>query len=115
MPLPLGQRLRLVKRNFRFRFGIPGRLRRPGILAFAAPGAALPTLKSEATGISPTSNDRQNGKKTPMRHDIDRFPPKSSCRLSYQACVIRRILWPSGMPVCGDRRLVNCFDPAETT
>jgi CspA family cold shock protein len=31
------------------------------------------------------------------RRDIDRFPPKSRCRLSYQACPIPRIVRPSGM------------------
>jgi CspA family cold shock protein len=39
-----------------------------------------------------------------MRRDNAHFPPKSRCGLSYQACPIPRIVRPSDMPVCGDRR-----------
>jgi CspA family cold shock protein len=44
-----------------------------------------------------------------MCRDSDRFPPKSRCRLSYQARPIPRILHPSDMPVCGDRASAFCF------
>jgi CspA family cold shock protein len=36
-----------------------------------------------------------------MRRDNDRFPPESNCGLSYQACLIPRIVRSSDMPVCG--------------
>jgi hypothetical protein len=55
------------------------------------------------------------GKKREMRRDYDRFPPESPCRLSYQGSRRPRIVRPSDMPVCGDRRFVIDFDPAETT
>jgi hypothetical protein len=38
----------------------------------------------------------KNRQKLQMCRDIDRFPPKSSCRLSYQECRITRILRPIG-------------------
>jgi CspA family cold shock protein len=44
-----------------------------------------------------------------MRRDIDRFPPKIRCGLSYQACPIPRIVRPPDMTVCGDRQLVIIF------
>jgi len=50
-----------------------------------------------------------------MHRDNDRFSPKSECRLSYQACVMSRIVRRSGMTVCGDRQFAIVFDPAETT
>jgi len=36
--------------------------------------------------------ERKNPQKLQMRRDIDRFLPKSPCRLRYQACRIPRIL-----------------------
>jgi hypothetical protein len=50
-----------------------------------------------------------NSKKARMCRDNDRFPPKSRCRLSYQAGPIPRILRMSDMPVCGDRQFVIVF------
>jgi CspA family cold shock protein len=44
-----------------------------------------------------------------MRPDNDRFLPESPCGLSYQASRIPRIVRPSDMPVCGDRRSVFIF------
>jgi hypothetical protein len=44
-----------------------------------------------------------------LRRDNDRFLPKSSCGLSYQACSIPRIMHPPGMPVCGDWQFVIVF------
>jgi hypothetical protein len=38
----------------------------------------------------------ENRQKLQIRRHNDRFPPKSSCRLSYQACRITRILRPVG-------------------
>src|SRR4051794_35019554 len=44
-----------------------------------------------------------------MRRDNDRFPPKSSCRLSYQACPIPRIVRRSGMPGLRGPAVRYCF------
>jgi hypothetical protein len=59
---------------------------------------------------------RENRQKLQMRRDNDRFPPKSSCGLSYQACRIPRILRPVGHAgFAGTGRPFLFFDPAETT
>jgi hypothetical protein len=60
------------------------------------------------SGFSPT-RWAQNRSKAQMRHDIERFPPKSGSGLRYQACPIPRIVRPSDMPVCGDRQFVYRF------
>jgi hypothetical protein len=48
-----------------------------------------------------TSNDRENGQKLQMRRDNDRFPPKSRCGLSYQACLMSRIVRPRAWRFAG--------------
>jgi len=58
---------------------------------------------------------RENRKKLQMRRDNDRFPPESSCGLSYQACRIPRILRRVGRAGLRGGPSVFIFDPAETT
>jgi hypothetical protein len=51
-----------------------------------------------------------------MRRDIDRFPPESTCGLSYQANSRPRIVRPPDMTVfAGTGSSLSFFDPAETT
>jgi hypothetical protein len=70
-------------------------------LAFAQQGAVpVPFNKIATIGIFCQLLPRKsslNRQKLQMRRDNDRFPPKSRCRLSYQACPIPRIVLPSGM------------------
>jgi hypothetical protein len=47
--------------------------------------------------------------KTPMWRDIDRFPPKSRCCLSYQASLIPRIVHSSGMAGLRGPAVRYCF------
>ena len=55
------------------------------------------------------SNDRETGKIRKCAAIMIVFRQNSKCGLSYQACLIPRIVRPSDMPVCGDRQSVIFF------
>jgi hypothetical protein len=87
----------------------------------AVGGARLSGSQLHKTGTISVSrsfgeaNDRETGKKLQMRHDIDRFPPKSRCRFKLSSVPHTAYRAPSDMPVCGDRQFDIILVPAETT
>jgi hypothetical protein len=85
----------------------------------ARPASPRQPSRKIATGrvfqVATTPNFHEINQKLQIRPDNDRFPPKSHCRLSYQASAIPRIVACRTCRFAGTGSPFLFFDPAETT